>query len=82
MVEVSFEINGKKVLPESMRDALDILYLNQVRKELTSRLWSLYCPRHDAEPVVTVKGRDLDTLEYEVSGCCSDLISEARKRIK
>ena len=82
MVQVSFEINGKEVKPDSMKDALDILYLDHVRKEIVNRLMFLQCSIHKQEQRVIVKGQNLDTLAYEITGCCTEIINEAQKRIK
>ena len=82
MVDVSFEIKGEKVQPENMKDVLDILYLKHIRKKITSSIASIRCSEHGRQASVLVKGENLDNLDYEVSGCCEDLIKKVKKKIK
>jgi hypothetical protein len=81
MVEITFEIKGKAIDPESMRDVLDILFLKHLREELISHLGSVHCEKHGREPTIKVKGQSLDNLTYEVSGCCNDFIEKIEEKI-
>lgn len=81
MVDVSFEIKGEKVQPDSMKDVLDILYLKHIREKINSSIASIRCNEHGKQASVLVKGQNLDNLDYEVSGCCEDLIKKVKKRL-
>lgn len=81
MVDVSIEINGKTVKPESMSDALDILFLKYVTEKIEDTCSSISCMEHDGEPSIIVKGKNIDTLEYEVYGCCKDFVNKVKKRL-
>ena len=82
MVDVSFEIKGEKVQPDEMKDVLDILFLKHIKKKINNSITSIYCNEHDKQASVVVKGSDIDNLNYEVSGCCEDLIKKVKKKIK
>ncbi|MBW2466388.1 MAG: hypothetical protein JRF02_03730 [Deltaproteobacteria bacterium] len=82
MVDVSFEINGRTVQPDSMQDVLDILFLKHVREKINDSLSSVCCAIHGKKPSVIVRGSSLDSLNYEVSGCCKDFVDKVRKKIK
>ena len=82
MVEVTFEIKGKEVEPEGMKDVLDVIFLEHLRGEVRDCLASVQCKKHDGRPKVKIKGQSLDNLTYEVSGCCPEFIEEVEEKIK
>jgi hypothetical protein len=82
MVEVKFEIKGKEVEPEGMKDVLDVIFLEHLRGEVRDSLGSAQCKKHDCRPKVKIKGESLDNLTYEVSGCCPQFIEEVEEKIK
>ena len=81
MVDVSFEINGEIVQPDSMSDALDILFLKHVSEKIEDTCSSICCMRHGGKPSIIVKGVNIDTLEYEVYGCCEEFVDKIKKRL-
>ena len=82
MVDVSFEIKGKRIEPDNMTDVLDILFLKHVSEKIKASVASIHCTKHDEQPSILVKGQSLDNLNYEISGCCEDLIKKIKKKIK
>ena len=81
MVDLSFEINGEIVQPDSMSDALDILFLKHVSEKIEDTCSSICCMRHGGKPSIIVKGENIDTLEYEVYGCCKEFVDKIKKRL-
>jgi hypothetical protein len=81
VVDISFKIKGKRVQPDNMTDVLDIIFLKFVGEKINDSVALIRCNKHGREPSVLVKGQDLDNLEYEVSGCCEDLINKAKKTL-
>jgi hypothetical protein len=79
MVDISFEINGEAVLPDSMTDVLDILFLKHVREKIEANCSSINCLEHGGTPSIIVKGENIDSLEYEVYGCCDDFVNKVKK---
>ena len=75
MVDISFEINGKIVQPDDMTDALDI------REKTKNSLASVCCSAHGKKPSIIVRGQTIDNLNFEVSGCCDDLINKVNKQL-
>jgi len=82
MIDVSFEINGRKVSPNRVSDAVEKAILQEVADNVKKALSSVRCPQHGERPRVKVKGSSLDRLNYVVEGCCQKLIDEAVKRLK
>ncbi len=82
MVKVSFEIDGQTVSPDSMKDALDYAFLKHIQEKIVEYAGSLRCHEHGKLPIVTVKGKDINSLTHEVSGCCNGLIKKVQKNLK
>ncbi|MES9941694.1 MAG: hypothetical protein ABW104_09555 [Candidatus Thiodiazotropha sp. 6PLUC2] len=79
MIDISFEINGRKVSPRNIGDALESSMLQSVQDSITKAVGSTRCPEHGQKPKINVKGRNLDSLKFEVSGCCDSLIEAVKK---
>jgi hypothetical protein len=82
VIDISFEINGRKVSPGNMGNALESTVLKSVQESIIKSVGSAQCPEHGQRPKVKVKGRNLDSLSFEVSGCCDQLIETVKKKLK
>lgn len=82
MIDISFEVNGRKVSPRSMGNALESALLQSVQETITRSVGSARCAQHGQRPKIKVKGRKLDSLSFEVSGCCDQLIDTVKKKLK
>ena len=82
MIDISFEINGRKVSPHNMGNTLESALLQSVQESITKSVGSARCPEHGQKPKIKVKGRELDSLNFEVSGCCDQLIETVKKKLK
>ncbi|RYA22432.1 hypothetical protein CRU96_13090 [Malaciobacter halophilus] len=81
MIGISFEINGKKVNPNNIGDALENAMLQQIGESIKKSIGSLRCSEHNQTPKVLVKGKSLDKLSIEVSGCCDDIVKKATDKL-
>ena len=54
MINISFEINGRKVRPDQIGDALERAMLDAIKDEIVQK--------------ITVRGRSLDDMSFEVTG--------------
>lgn len=68
MIDISFEINGRKVNPNRVGDALTAAVLESIKKQLLSKIGSIRDPKTGQRPKVKIRGRNLDNLTFEVSG--------------
>lgn len=82
MVSISFEINGRKISPNRVTDALECAILQEVTQSIKKALTSIRCPMHGGCPSVKATGRSLPSLSYEVEGCCQELIDRAVEKLK
>jgi len=82
VIDINFEINGRKVSPRNMGNALESALLQSVQDSITRSVGSARCPEHGQRPKIKVKGRNLDSLSFEVAGCCDQLIDSVKKKLK
>lgn len=81
MLEISFEINGKKVNPNNIGDALESAMFQKIGESIKKAVGSVRCTEHNQAPKVLVKGKNLDNLSIEVSGCCDSIIKKATEKL-
>jgi len=82
LIELSFEINGRKVDSSNIGNALEGAMLKAVQASVTSKLASVRCPDHHSAPRITARGRSLDDLSFDVSGCCQKLIDLVKAKLE
>ncbi len=82
MANITFEINGKKVNPNNVKDALEAAMLEGITAPLKKDIGSLSCSEHNLPAKITIKGRSIDTLNFEVAGCCENLVNKVKAKMK
>jgi len=81
IIDISFELNGRKVSPNNMGNALESAMLNSVKDTIGKSVESIRCLEHGERPKIKAKGRSIDSLSLEVTGCCDVLIEQVKKKI-
>ena len=81
MIDIKFEIGGRRVDPRNTRDALEGAMLSAVQDGLRKKVGSCRCPDHGQAPKLLGKGRSLDKLNFEVTGCCEKVIEEVKRKL-
>ncbi|MGH6899396.1 MAG: toll/interleukin-1 receptor domain-containing protein [Geminicoccaceae bacterium] len=79
-MKVTFEINGRPVNPRNLKDVMEQAILEAIEKDVRSKLAGVRDPETGEFPVVTVRGRSLDNLSFEISGS-PQLVALARERL-
>ena len=82
MLNLSFEMNGRKVNPRNMANAIDAAMLTAVQDNIGRRLATVRCPVRGAAPTVICRGSSLERLSFDVSGSCDVLIETTKKVLK
>lgn len=82
MIDISFEISGRKVSPRNVGGALESAMLQSIQDSISKAVGSARCPEHGQKLKIKVKGRNLDSLKFEVSGCCDRLIDEVKRNLE
>lgn len=81
MLDVTFEVGGRRVRPNQMGDALEKVLLEQISASVANSLRNVRCRVHGGRPRVRCKGRTASQLSFEIHGCCDDLVSEATRKL-
>lgn len=81
MVEVSLILNGKKVNPNNMQDALEEAVFQDISESIKKELASVKCSEHNQYPKILINGRDFKSLSFEISGCCDKFIKEVTSKL-
>lgn len=82
MLNISFEIGGRKIDPKNIASVLEAAVLKQVESSIRSSVGSIRCREHGQQPRILVKGRGLKDLSFDVSGCCESLINDVKSKFK
>lgn len=82
MLDIHFEINGRRIAPNKMADALEAAMYQEIKDSIADRVKSVRCPEHGGRPTITIKGRNIESLKAEITGCCDNLINEVRKKLE
>lgn len=82
MLNVSFEIGGKKINPNNIGDALEKVVLEKIKEHVLNRVGNVRCPEHGTAPKIVCTGRDYQNITFKVSGCCDKLIEEVKIKLK
>ena len=80
MLNVSFEINGRKVNPKDITNVLEAAVLEQFAASIKKSVGSMRCSNHDQAPTVLVQGNSLKDLSIKISGCCEEFVEEVKSR--
>lgn len=81
MLKITYEINGRKTTLGSLKNALEAAVLSGIEQSIKRSVGSVRCREHGQSPTILVKGRSLDNLSINVSGCCDALIEEVKKKL-
>ena len=74
MIEIVFVLRGVEIDVDDVEDVRERAVLKQIERSIRSRVGGLSCPEHGANPRLTATGSRADSLEFELSGCCEDLM--------
>lgn len=81
MIKVEFKMNGRTVRPNDIANQLERAMFEQIRDGIAEKLRDVRDPETGAEPTITMTGRSLDNLSFEVAGSPA-LIEEVKRRLQ
>jgi hypothetical protein len=81
MIDISFEINGRKVNPNQMPNVLEKAIVQELQDTLKREIGSIRDPKTGQQPRLKVKGNNLNNLSIEVEGT-PDVIEAVNNRLK
>ncbi len=66
---------------QSLRTKVERTVMSQIENVVVQAVGNTRCRVHDEEGEVLLSGKGLDKLEFQVSGCCDDLIAKIEAKI-
>jgi len=82
MVSVEWKINGRSVSSSSFKSAIEQAIFSKVSENIAKKIGSYKCKTHNQHAKVVVVGKSLDSLKFNVSGCCEEFITEVKSKLK
>ncbi len=73
MFELRLEFDGKD---------LEKAVFQAAAEAFTKTVRSMRCPTHGEGAKVIAKGRNTDTLNFQISGCCEELIEAVKAKLQ
>lgn len=81
MLKIEWKLNGRKIRPNDIANQLERAMISQIEEMVRGKLRDVRDPETGAAPTITVVGRSLDNLSFEVSGSPA-LIEEVKRRLQ
>jgi len=81
LIEIVFVLRGQTVSLDEVEDIRERAILGEIKRSIEERVGALRCAEHDAVPRLTATGSRADALEFDLSGCCQDLLAKATARL-
>jgi hypothetical protein len=79
-VDISFEVNGRKVNPDQIGNALEKAVFRQIQDTIHKKVFTVRCPIHGTAPTQIVgKGLSTKSMNFEVYGCCNALGEQVKR---
>jgi hypothetical protein len=84
--KVDLKLNGRSVRPgqlgRELTKQLEKEITNEVQDSVRKTVSRIRYRKHGGTARVVVKNRSLDSLNFDVSGCCDELIQEVKRALK
>lgn len=81
MFELHFELNGRRVDPKNIGNAIEKAAFQIAKDVITKKVGSVRCSEHGSGAKIVAKGSELSNLTFNVSGCCDKLIEEIQRKL-
>jgi len=81
VIEIVFVLRGRTVSLDEVEDVRERAVLREIKRSIEERVGALRCPEHGAFPRLTATGSRADALEFDLAGCCQDLLAKAAARL-
>jgi len=81
MIDISFEINGRKVRPNQVSGELENAMLKQIEQHVRKKVGNIRDPKTGERPKITLHGRSVDDLSVKVSGP-EALIEQVKRKLE
>lgn len=82
MIEIVFVLRGQTVSLDEVEDIRERAILGEIKRSIEERVGALRCSEHGAFPKLTASGSRADALEFDLAGCCQDLLARTAARLE
>lgn len=82
MLEVTVQLNGKKIDPKRLSNEIEKAALAHVITSVEAKLRNIKDPETGERPKVKIVGRSLDKLEFQISASSDELRRRAVDALK
>ena len=82
MIEIVFVLGGQRVDLDEVEDVRERAILREIQRSIEERVGALRCTEHGAFPKLTATGSRADALEFDLAGCCQDLLAKTAARLE
>ena len=79
--KVTFKVIGKEVHPSQLGSKLKEAAVGAVKDSLLAKIEAVHCTVHDQNAKAVLKATTEGKLNYEIQGCCNELIEEVKRLI-
>jgi hypothetical protein len=79
-IDIRFEVDGDDVSADELGADFEKAAFESIREHVVGVVQEVRCPEHgEAVRAITFQGGDMDTLKFEVGGCCDALKDAVRE---
>ena len=77
--KVTFKVVGKEVHRSQLGDKLKVSAVGAVKDSLPAKIEAVHCTVHNQNAKAVLKATTEGKLNYEIQGCCNELIEEVKR---
>lgn len=82
MLDINFEINGRKINKDNVKDSLEAAMIKAVSDQIVQAVGEMRCPDHGEAPKILCTGKEFTDISIEVpSSCCGKLLGMVRGKL-
>jgi hypothetical protein len=82
-IEIEYEVDGKRYKdPSKAAGALTASLMQTVGEQVADQLSRVRCPEHGDRPKVRIVSQSTDQIEFQIHGCCEQLVAAAESQLQ
>lgn len=76
---LEYTLNGRRVTQRQFLDGLEKQAVDQALDTVKKRIEATRCSKHGQRAHATLKSRRGDRFEFDITGCCDELVRSAQR---
>lgn len=82
MIKMDLKFNGRSIRPNQLAREMEKAMLENVQDSVKKTVSRIRCRTHGRYARVSFSGRSASNMNFDVSGCCDELIEEVRRQLR